>query len=102
MDCRRVVPVVVALRIVRRRVVAFPVTTPDVVAFRLDCRRVIAFPVNVNNVVAPKLHLVADVEAGNVKRLVDQGSGVLVVARCCLDGWLVAGLRSRPVRRVWV
>ena len=31
-----------------------------------------------------------------------QGSGVLVVGRCCLDVWLVAVLRSRPVRRVWV
>jgi hypothetical protein len=38
----------------------------------------------------------------NVALLRAQGSGVLVVARCCLDGWLVAGLRSRPVRRVWV
>jgi site-specific DNA recombinase len=31
-----------------------------------------------------------------------QGSGVLVVGRCCLDVWLVAVLPSRPVRRVWV
>ena len=47
-------------------------------------------------------------DAGKVHAALDrwaqelQGSGVLVVARCCLDGWLVAGLRSRPVRRVWV
>jgi hypothetical protein len=31
-----------------------------------------------------------------------QGSGVLVVARCCLDGWLAVVSGSRPVRRVWV
>jgi hypothetical protein len=34
--------------------------------------------------------------------LADQGSGVLVVAQCCLDGWLAVVSRSRPVRRVWM
>jgi len=37
-----------------------------------------------------------------LKEVLEQGSGVLVVGRCCLDVWLVAVLRSRPVRRVWV
>lgn len=36
------------------------------------------------------------------RREYEQGSGVLVVARCCLDGWFAVVSRSRPVWRVWV
>ena len=52
----------------------------------------------------PGLGAVVRVRAGGLcGRLPhQQGSGVLVVARCCLDGWLAVVSRSRPVRRVWV
>jgi len=53
--------------------------------------------------VAGELETLADNAQGrNYTTDETQGSGVLVVARCCLDGWLVAVSRSRPVRRVWV
>src|SRR4051794_7249854 len=70
MDCHGVVADVVVLRLVCRRVVAFPVTT--LVFFGTRCRGVVALPVNVNDVIARELHLVAGIEAGNAKRLVNE------------------------------
>ena len=50
----------------------------------------------------PKDYVGSALRDGLSAVVLPQGSGVLVVVRCCLDGWLAVVSRSRPVRRVWV